>query len=106
MTQTSTRSVISQYDPPHPGEAILMSYIEDGGLSVSGLARALGVSHSTLSRILAGRARITAEMAIRLEIVLGPSAAMWLRMQAAFDEWHARQHLDTTNLYHLELATA
>lgn len=46
----------------------------------------------TLSRVINGQAGISPDMAIRLEKAFGGSADAWLRMQAAYDLAHARQH--------------
>ena len=42
-----------------------------------------------LSRVINGRAAVSAEMALRLSAALGGSAESWLRMQAAYDLWRA-----------------
>ena len=66
--------------------------IEPLELSVTEAARHLGVSRKTLSKVLNGRGAVTPEMALRLEMTFGkPSAAHWLRLQAAFDLWQTRQ---------------
>ena len=52
-------------------------------------ARRLGVSRVALSRVINGRAAVSAEMALRLSAALGGSAEAWLRMQAAYDLWRA-----------------
>ena len=52
-------------------------------------ARRLGVSRVALSRVINGRAAVSAEMALRLSAALGGSAESWLRMQAAYDLWRA-----------------
>jgi addiction module HigA family antidote len=42
--------------------------------------------------LINGRAAISPDMALRLEVWLGgPSAEVWLRMQLTYDLWHARQ---------------
>ncbi|MCC7128390.1 MAG: HigA family addiction module antidote protein [Microbacteriaceae bacterium] len=41
--------------------------------------------------VLNGEGRMTTEMALRLSKALGASAESWLRMQEAYDLWHARQ---------------
>jgi len=63
------------------------------GLSVSEAARQLRVSRQTLHRILAGTSSVTPEMAIRLGKFCGNGAGLWLRMQEAFDLWHAERRL-------------
>ena len=75
------------HNPPHPGEVLRDSVLAE--LSVSEFARRLGVSRVTLSRVVNGRAAVSAEMAIRLAAALGGSPESWLRMQAAYDLWRA-----------------
>jgi addiction module HigA family antidote len=58
-------------------------------LTVSELARQLKVSRVALSRVVNGRAAVSADMALRLAAALGGSADSWLRMQASYDLWHA-----------------
>ncbi len=75
------------HNPPHPGEVLRDTVLAE--ITVSEFARRLGVSRVALSRVVNGRAAVSAEMAIRLAAALGGSAESWLRMQAAHDLWHA-----------------
>ncbi len=80
------------YNPPHPGEVLQDTVLrDDGDLTVTELAKALGVSRVALSRVVNGRAAISAELAIRLAAALGGSAESWLQMQASYDLWQARK---------------
>jgi addiction module HigA family antidote len=54
-------------------------------------ARQLGVSRQALHAILAERAGISAEMAVRLGKFCGNGPGLWLRMQQAHDLWKAEQ---------------
>jgi antitoxin HigA-1 len=54
-------------NPPHPGHSIKDACLDPLGLSVTEAAQVLGIARHTLSRVLNGRAGISAEMAIRLE---------------------------------------
>jgi addiction module HigA family antidote len=65
------------------------------GLSVSEAARQLRVSRQTLHRILAGTSAVTPEMAVRLGKFCGNGPGLWLRMQEAYDLWHAERRLAT-----------
>ena len=76
------------HNPAHPGE-ILREYMND--LSVTSLAQHLGTTRVNLSRILHGRAGISAEMALRLSEAFGTSPELWLNMQTNFDLWQASQ---------------
>jgi addiction module HigA family antidote len=77
------------HNPPHPGEVLQDTVVSAAGISVSELARKLGVSRVTLSRVINGRAAVSADMALRLAAALDGSAESWLQMQAAYDLWHA-----------------
>ena len=103
MTTEPIPSIGLMFNPAHPGESIKMSYIQDAGLSVTEIAAAVGMAKSTLSRILAGKARLTADVAIRLEKALGVSAGLLLRMQVNYDEWQARQHSDLSSVREIDL---
>lgn len=71
--------------PPHPGLSVRINCLEPLGLSVSEGAKVLGVSRTTLSRLINGRAGISPEMAIRLSKAFGSSPGAWIRLQAAYD---------------------
>lgn len=79
------------YDPPHPGRVLRELCMEPLGLTVTALAKALGVSRKTLSELLNGRAGVSAEMALRLSMAFKPSAESWMRHQAMYDLWQARK---------------
>ena len=83
------------YNPPHPGLILRDDILPSLGLTVTEAAEQLGVTRSTLSRVLNGRAAISPEMALRLEGWLGVEhggrADVWIAQQAAYDLWQARQ---------------
>ena len=80
-------------EPTHPGEILREDVLPALRMNVSQAARELGVSRQLLHRILAGRAPVTPEMAVRLGKWAGNGPALWLGMQQAFDVWHAEQAL-------------
>lgn len=79
------------HNPPHPGEVLQDTVLGEGGISVTEFAKRLGVSRVALSRVVNGRAAVSAELAIRLAAALGGSAESWLRMQATHDLWRAEK---------------
>lgn len=81
-------------NPPHPGRILGQDCLEALDLSVTEGAKRLGVSRTTLSRVINGKAGISADMAIRLEKMGWSTAGQWLRLQAAYDLARARQHQD------------
>lgn len=79
------------HNPPHPGETLKEDVLPALGLTVTQAAEQLGVARVTLSRMINGRAAISADMAIRLAQWLGGSAEIWLRLQLQYDLWHAEK---------------
>jgi addiction module HigA family antidote len=76
------------HNPPHPG-LVLREYL--GSLPVTKAAAHLRITGVTLSRVLNGRAGISASMAIRLSAALGTTPELWMSMQSQYDLWRARQ---------------
>ena len=79
-------------NPPHPGELLREDVIVELGLSVKSTAEHLGVSRVALSRVLNGRAAISPDLAIRLEMAGVSTARAWLAMQVNYDLAKARKH--------------
>lgn len=69
----------------HPGELIYEDILKENNLTVSKVSEMLNVTRSALSNVLNGKAALTPNMALRLEMVFGGSALFWLKMQLAFD---------------------
>ncbi|HET7388381.1 MAG TPA: HigA family addiction module antitoxin [Nocardioidaceae bacterium] len=68
-------------NPIHPGEIIREDVVAELGLSVSEAAARLGVSRVALSSVLHGHARISPNLAARLEEAGIGTARAWLAMQ-------------------------
>jgi addiction module HigA family antidote len=85
-------------NPPYPGQSVRLNCLEPFDLSVTEGAKALGVSRTTLSRLINGQAGVSPDMAIRLSRAFGATPDIWMRMQAAYDLAQARQHENEINL--------
>ena len=72
-------------NPPHPGKFILEECLEPLGLSITEAAEGLGVTRTSLSRLIHGHNGISTEMAVRLSKAFGGSAESWLRQQINYD---------------------
>ena len=79
---------------PHPGE-VLKDELEARGLSAHALSIALRLPASRISQIVRGQRAITPETALRLARYFGGSAALWLRLQIAYDLARAEAELAT-----------
>ena len=71
--------------PSHPGDFIRTEIVEELGLSVTAAADILGVRRATLSDLLNGKAALSPEMALCVEMAFGVGMDMLLRMPAWYD---------------------
>ena len=80
-----------QRRPTHPGEMLREDFLPNYGLTVAGLAEALGVSRQSVNELLRGRRAVSPAMALRLSRLFGNSPEFWLDAQRAVDLWDATQ---------------
>ena len=85
-------------DPMHPGEFLKFAYLDPLSITSAELAKSLGISSSCLSRLINNKSALTAEVAIRLELVLGRSAESWMNLQMAYELKQARKSTDVGSL--------
>lgn len=76
---------IRMKNPAHPGGFVKFEIIKALGLTVTGAAKALGVTRPALSAVLNERARLSPEMALRIEKAFGVSMDTLMRMQNSYD---------------------
>ena len=76
--------------PPHLGEFIRES-MDEVGWNVTDTAARLGCERGTLSRVLNGRAGVSANMALALEEIGWGTAEHRMRMQASYELAQARR---------------
>ena len=78
------------YLPAHPGE-VLREWMRGNGKTITETAGLLGATTSQLKRVLAGKVRLSATLAVRLERLGWSTAEVWSRMQAAWEFAQARR---------------
>ena len=83
--------MISNPLPLHPGKVLAEVYMREMGLNQTELAKCCGCAPRKINEIVNGKRGISPSFAIVLESALGTSAEMWVRMQAEYDLWEARQ---------------
>ena len=88
MNDRDTERVGLMLNPPHLGELVRES-MEATGCNVIQTAARLGCERGTLSRLLNGRAGVSANMA--LEDIGWGTAEHWMRMQASYELAQARR---------------
>ena len=89
--------------PSHPG-ALLDEIIPATGKTKVEIANLLGISRQQLYDIIREKKPVSPAIAARLGKMFGDGAAVWLRMQAAYDAWHAERDVDVTNIPTLRAA--
>ncbi len=94
MSESDPERVGPMLNPPHLGELIRES-MEEAGWNVTETATRLHCERGTLSRLLNGRAGVSASMALALEDIGWGTADHWMRMQASYELAQARRQRAT-----------
>ena len=84
MNDRDTERAGPMLNPPHLGELVRES-MEATGWNVTQTAARLGCERGRLSRLLNGRAGVSANMALALEDIGWGTAEHWMRMQASYE---------------------
>ena len=71
--------------PIHPGEILREEFLGPLGLSVYGLARAIGVNRARLNDIVLGKRGISADTALRLARYFRTDAQSWMNLQTRYE---------------------
>lgn len=82
----------------HPGLILRDEVISANGLSVTEAALLLGITRPTLSNLLNGKADISPEMSLRIEMVFGGSAEFWLHLQTDYNLHEVRAKMKSFKL--------
>ncbi|ELL7125023.1 HigA family addiction module antidote protein [Vibrio cholerae] len=81
-------------NPMHPGAFLKEAYMDPMDIKVTQLADKMGVSRSSVSRLVTGKSDLSYEMALRLEKVFKRSASGWMNLQTAYGLYQAKQKLE------------
>ena len=89
-------------EPSHPGELLAHIVLPATGRTKAEIAAMLHVTRATLHNVLSGRTAISTTIAARLGKLFGNGAGFWIRMQAAYDTWHAERDVDVSAIETLD----
>jgi addiction module HigA family antidote len=92
--------------PVHPGEILREDYIKVRGLTVTEVAKGLGIARANLSAILNQRAGISPEMAVKLSEAFGNTTQFWVNLQKNYEVWHAERKVNRQVIQHFMLPPA
>ena len=90
--------------PTHPGALLREDVLPALEIGKSEVAEAIGISRQHLYDILNERKPVSPEVAVRLGKAFGDGPDVWLRMQAAYDAWHAARKVDLSTVRALRVA--
>ncbi len=85
-------AMVSEYSPTSwvtPGE-VLQDAIDERGITQAQLAERMGRPKKTINEIINGKAAITSDTALQLELVLGIPASFWSALESNYRELKAR----------------
>lgn len=91
--------------PVHPGEILREEYIKERGLTVTEVAKGLGMARANLSAIINERAGISPEMAVKLSEAFGNTTQFWMNLQKNYEVWYAERKVNRQTIKHFTLPT-
>ena len=86
--------------PVHPGEILREDYINERHLTITEVAKGLGVARANLSAIVNERAGISPEMAVKLSEAFGNTTQFWVNLQKNYEVWHAEKKVNRSTVRH------
>ena len=77
--------------PSHPGAYLREDILPALRMTITDLARHLGVSRTALSEVVNEKRDVSLEMAQRLGQAFGNGSRFWMALQMQYDLWQAEQ---------------
>jgi addiction module HigA family antidote len=84
--------------PTHPGAILREDMLPATGKTKIEISRLLGISRQHLHDIMEEKKPISPEVAARVGKLFGGGPGPWIRMQAAYDVWHAERSVDVSGI--------
>ncbi|WP_347030681.1 HigA family addiction module antitoxin [Brevibacterium paucivorans] len=85
MSSSSTTTDTDAIEPIHPGEILMVDFIEGFGITQHKLAVSIGVPPRRINEIVHGKRGITADTAIRLARYFGTTDEFWMNLQSNYE---------------------
>lgn len=77
--------MVKKLDPIHPGEILLLEFLEPLELSQYRLAKDISVPPRRINEIVHGKRGVSADTALRLARYFSTTDAFWMNLQARYD---------------------
>jgi antitoxin HigA-1 len=92
--------------PAHPGTVLRELFMNERNLTITELAKGLGMTRANVSAVVNGRAGISPEMAVKLSAAFDNSATFWTNLQTNYELWHAERKVKRSAIRHFKLPRA
>ena len=89
--------------PAHPGTILRELFMQVHQLTITELAKGIGMTRPNVSAVVNGRAGISPEMAVKLSAAFGNSATFWLNLQNNYELWFAEKKVRRSRIRHFKL---
>jgi antitoxin HigA-1 len=84
--------------PTHPGAILREDVLPAVGRTKVEIAALAGISRQHLNDILNEKKPVSPAVAVRFGKLFGNGPDLWVRMQAAYDTWHAARNVDVSRI--------
>ena len=75
----------TKHKPVHPGEILLLEFLEPLGITMYRLAKDTGMPADRVGRLVKGTRSFSADTALRLARYFGTTPTFWMNLQARHD---------------------
>ncbi len=89
--------------PFHPGEILREDFIRERNMTVTEVAKGLGMARANLSAVVNERAGISPELAVKLSEAFGNAPQFWINLQKNYELWYAEQKVNRSAIRHFRL---
>lgn len=89
--------------PSHPGMVLRELFMNEHKLTITELAKGLGMTRANVSAVVNGRAGISPEMAVKLSAAFNTTALFWTNLQTTYELWHAERKVKRSAIRHFTL---
>ena len=86
--------------PVHPGEILREEYIKAYGLTITEVAKGLGIARANLSTIVNERAGISPELSVKLAEAFNNTPQFWINLQSNYELWYAERKVNRSKIRH------
>jgi antitoxin HigA-1 len=89
--------------PAHPGTVLQELFMKERNLTITELAKGLGMTRANMSAVINGRAGISPELAVKLSAAFDNSATFWTNLQTNYELWHAEKKVKRSGIRRFKL---